>query len=74
VSRGENKRLLELSVSEAGPAFVGAGLITSEELDQTLVEMQRIAEDETVLAVMPRMSQVWARKGVWKPSEMLQVA
>ena len=24
--------------------------------------MQRIADDETVLALMPRMSQVWARK------------
>ena len=61
-ARGENKRLLELSVEEAGSAFVEAGLITSKELDNTLVEMRRIAEDETVLAIMPRMSQVWARK------------
>ena len=60
--RGESKRFLEWSVAEAGPAFVGAGLITREELDHTLAEMQRVAEDETVLAVMPRMSQVWARK------------
>jgi SAM-dependent methyltransferase len=64
VARGDNKRLLELSVAEAGQAFVAAGLTTTEELDQTLAEMQRIAEDETVLAVMPRMSQVWARKPV----------
>jgi SAM-dependent methyltransferase len=62
VARGENKRLLEWSVAEAGSAFVGAGLITSEELNHTLVEMQRIAKDETVIAKMPRMSQVWARK------------
>lgn len=61
-ANGENKRLLELSVAEAGPAFVAAGLITNEELAQTLTEMQRLAEDETVLAIMPRMSQVWARK------------
>ena len=61
-ARGEVKRLLDLSVAEAGPAFVGAGLITSDELDHTLVEMRRIAEDETVIAMMPRMSQVWARK------------
>ena len=59
---GENKRLLELSVAEAGPAFVEAGLITAEELESTLVEMQRLNADETVLAVMPRMAQVWARK------------
>jgi hypothetical protein len=62
VVRGESKRFLEWSVAEAGPAFVSAGLITNEELEHTLAEMQRVAEDETVLAVMPRMSQVWARK------------
>jgi SAM-dependent methyltransferase len=62
VARGENKRLLELSVAEAGSAFLAAGLTTSEELDQTLAEMRQLAEDESVLAVMPRMSQVWARK------------
>jgi hypothetical protein len=31
-------------------------------LEHTLIEMSRLAEDETVLAVMPRMAQVWARK------------
>jgi SAM-dependent methyltransferase len=75
VARGENKRLLELSVAEAGPAFVGAGLITSEELQHTLVEMRRIAEDETVIAMMPRMSQVWARKlAPCASKELLQAA
>jgi SAM-dependent methyltransferase len=62
IARGENKRLLEMSVAEAGEAFVGADLITTEELNRTVAEMQRLADDETVLAVMPRMSQVWARK------------
>jgi SAM-dependent methyltransferase len=62
LARGENKRLLELSVAEAGPAFVEAGLITAGELDRTLVEMGRLAADGSVLAVMPRMAQVWARK------------
>jgi ubiquinone/menaquinone biosynthesis C-methylase UbiE len=59
---GENKRLLELSVAEAGPAFVEAGLITKEELDRTLIEMRLASEDPGILAIMPRMSQVWARK------------
>jgi SAM-dependent methyltransferase len=63
VARGENKRLLELSVAEAGPAFVEAGLIGADQLDHTLAEMRALSEDETVLAVMPRMAQVWARKG-----------
>jgi SAM-dependent methyltransferase len=61
-ARGEGKRLLELSVAEAGPAFIEAGLITSRELDRTVVEMRRLAGDSSVLALMPRMAQVWARK------------
>jgi SAM-dependent methyltransferase len=62
VSRGEHKRLLELSVAEAGPAFIAAGLITAQDLDRTILEMRKLAADESVVAVMPRMSQVWARK------------
>jgi SAM-dependent methyltransferase len=61
-ARGESKRLLELTVAEAGPAFVEAGLITAEDLESTLEEMRRLNADETVLAVMPRMAQTWARK------------
>lgn len=61
-SRGENKRLLELSVAEAGPSFVSAGLVSHEQLGETLAEMRRLAVDETVLAILPRMSQVHARK------------
>jgi SAM-dependent methyltransferase len=62
LARGETKRFLELSVAEAGPAFVEAGLIPAGELETTLAEMRRLNADETVLAVMPRMAQVWARK------------
>jgi SAM-dependent methyltransferase len=59
---GDRKRLLELSVAEAGEAFVQAGLITAEDLQAGLLEMRRLASDESVLALMPRMAQVWARK------------
>ena len=62
VARGEQKRFLELSVAEARPAFIEAELITSCELERTLVEMRRLARDESVLAIMPRLAQVWARK------------
>jgi len=61
-AKGENKRLLELSVAEAGPSFVSAGLVSQEQLKETVAEMRRLGDDESVLAVMPRMSQVWARK------------
>jgi SAM-dependent methyltransferase len=62
VARGERKRFLELSAAEAGPAFIDAGLITAEQLGRTLAEMRRLAADGAVLAVMPRMAQVWAKK------------
>jgi SAM-dependent methyltransferase len=62
VAHGENKRFLELSVAEAGPAFIDAGLITPEELNRTLADMRRANEDPGVLAVMPRMTQICARK------------
>jgi SAM-dependent methyltransferase len=65
-ARGQEKRLLELSVAEAGAAFVEAGLITRAALARTLAEMRCLGRDESVLAVLPRMSQVWARKpGAW---------
>jgi SAM-dependent methyltransferase len=59
---GENKRLMELSVAEAGPSFVAAGIVSREQLNEIVAEMRQLAEDRTVLAIMPRMSQVWARK------------
>ncbi len=60
--RGDGKRLLELSVAEAAPAFVEAGLITEHALREGLRAMRRLAGDETVLAIMPRMAQVSAVK------------
>jgi len=66
LAQGENKQLLELSVAEAGPSFVQAGLLTNEELVATVAAMRRLTEDETVLALMPRMSQVWARKPAFR--------
>jgi SAM-dependent methyltransferase len=64
---GENKRLLELSVAEAGPTFVEAGLITAHALDGTLVEMRRANDDVSIVAIMPRVTQVWARKPAARP-------
>lgn len=60
---GQDKRLLEWSVAEAAQAFVGAGLIAAAELEATLADMERLGDDETVVALMPRMSQVWAIRG-----------
>jgi SAM-dependent methyltransferase len=62
VARGEHKRFLELSVAEARPEFICAELISFREFHRTLVEIRSLAGDESVLAVMPLMAQVWARK------------
>lgn len=62
ISRGQNKFLLKWSVEEAAPAFVDAGLITSDRLAETIRGMQTAIEDPDVLVLMPRMSLVWARK------------
>ena len=56
--------LLKWSVEEAGPSMVDAGLITSEQLRYTVMEMERPAKDPEVLALAPRMSLVSARKRV----------
>jgi len=61
-AKGDHKRLLDLSVAEAGPSFVKAGLITNEELSDLLIEMRRLANDVSVIAILPRVTQVWARK------------
>jgi len=61
---GSTGLLLKWSVEEAGPAFVEAGLITSEELQRTVTEMESAARNPGVLALAPRMSLVSARKRV----------
>jgi len=53
---------LKWSVEEAGPSFVGAGIISSDRLEQTLSEMQDAIENPDVRILAPRMSLVWARK------------
>jgi ubiquinone/menaquinone biosynthesis C-methylase UbiE len=64
IARGEERFLLQWSVAEAGPAFVGAGLITRDELELTLEEMQAATQDPDVLVLAPSMSVVSARKAM----------
>ena len=55
---GEHRRILEWTVAEAAPALVKTGVITAEDLDRALLEMQRA--DENIVVFMPRMLQVVA--------------
>jgi hypothetical protein len=58
----QERFLLQWSVEEAGPAFVGAGLITTEQLRRCLSGC-RPPENPDVL-VLTLVSVVWARKGM----------
>ena len=60
--RGEEKRLWELTLEEARPAIVEHGVATNEELDHLCAELRRIAENETVLVMLARVTQVWATR------------
>jgi len=62
VLRGEEKRLWELTIREAAPAILAAHASTPEELDAICEEMRRIAQDESILLMLARVTQVWARK------------
>jgi len=62
VLRGETKRFWELTLREAAPAIVATGAATAAELDSICEEMREIANDETTLIVLARVSQVWAPK------------
>ena len=61
-SRGKERTFLKWSIEEAGDGIIGAGLMTSTELEYTLDQMEAAAEDPNILVLMPRMSQVWGRK------------
>ena len=60
--RGVEKRFWELTLREAAPAILAAGASTLEELDAICQEMCKIALDESILLMLARVTQVWARK------------
>lgn len=58
----ENKCLVDLSLFEAADALIQAGLTTQEEIDQTLRQIRALADDETTIFGIFRVTQTWARK------------
>jgi SAM-dependent methyltransferase len=61
--RGPSKRFWEITLREAAPAILAAGVATQEELDTVCSEIRAIAEDETTLVMLARVTQVWALLG-----------
>lgn len=60
--RGEEKRFWELTLNEAAPAILAAHASTSEELHVICEEMREISQDESILLMLARVTQVWAKK------------
>lgn len=60
VVRGENKRLVDLSLMEARNALIEAGLTRTSEFDQTAAQLKELALDETTMFGIARVTQ---RKG-----------
>lgn len=61
--RGPRKLFWEITLREAEPAILASGVATKEELDKICGEIRAVAEDETMLAMLARVTQVWARLG-----------
>jgi len=62
IIRGDARFFIKWSVAEAGPALVNAGILTREELDRMLADMQVALEDPDILILPPKMSIAWGRK------------
>lgn len=62
VVAGENKRLIDMSLSEAKNALIEAGLELPAQIDRTVVQLKEIALDKTTIFGIPGVTQIWARK------------
>ena len=61
-TRGDEKRLPEWTLEESADLLIDLKLSTRGEISRLLVELARLAENETVAFGMARMMQVWATK------------
>jgi SAM-dependent methyltransferase len=61
--RGTGKRFWEITLREAADDILAAGASTHDELESICAEMRTIAEDDSILLMLARVTQVWAR--VW---------
>lgn len=59
--RGPGKRFWEFTLREAASAIFAVGASTPEELESICNEMRSIAADESILLMVARITQVWAR-------------
>ena len=51
-----------MTLREAEASIVASGASTHDELEDIYTDMRRIAKDESILLMLARVIQVWARK------------
>jgi SAM-dependent methyltransferase len=59
---GEPKLITPITLQNIAPALLEQQLATSEEIDELTQQLYDFAADETTLAGLPRVVQVWARR------------
>lgn len=60
--RGEAKRFWAITLREAEPTIAARGIASAEEIDSICKDLERIAKDDSMLALVARVYQVWCRK------------
>lgn len=60
--RGEAKKFWAITLREAESSIVARGIASAEEIDCICQDLERIAEDDSILVLVARVYQVWCRK------------
>lgn len=59
--RGTGRRFWEITLREAAADILAAEASTHDELESICAEMRTIADDDSILLMLARVTQVWAR-------------
>ena len=62
--KGEGKLMAPLTMSRISEALIAEGLATKDEVQQILADLNRVAADSETLISLPRIFQVWGKRGV----------
>ncbi len=62
-THGEGKLMAPLTMSRISDALIGEGLATEIEAQQILTELNDVAADSETLISLPRIFQVWGKRG-----------
>ena len=62
-THGEGKLMAPLTMSRISDALIGEGLATESEVQQILTELNDVATDSETLISLPRIFQVWGKRG-----------